>query len=107
MLGDTRLRSRSWLDRQGIAWRSSATGRASTTAGISHRPSRLSGRMDEQGYQVLRGAVDAQTIDAYTREREAARDGLLARERGAEHVELLAQASEDAGAVDPYAIVGA
>jgi Phytanoyl-CoA dioxygenase (PhyH) len=63
--------------------------------------------MDEQGYQVLRGAVDAQTIDAYTREREAARDGLLARELGAEHVELLAQASEDAGAVDPYAIVGA
>jgi len=63
--------------------------------------------MDEQGYQVLRGAVPAETIDAYTRERQAARDGLLARERGADHVELLSQAGADAGAVDPYAIVHA
>ncbi|WP_445149462.1 phytanoyl-CoA dioxygenase family protein [Baekduia sp. Peel2402] len=63
--------------------------------------------MDEQGYQVHRGAVAAETIEAYGREREAVREGLLARERGAEHVELLSQASEDAGAVDPYAIVHA
>jgi hypothetical protein len=63
--------------------------------------------MDDQGYEVLRGAVAAETIDAYAREREAARDGLLARARGGENVELLANAGEDAGAVDPYAIVNA
>jgi hypothetical protein len=63
--------------------------------------------MDDQGIHVLRGAVAAEAIEAYTHEREAARDGLLAREPGGAHVELLAQATPDAGAVDPYAIVHA
>src|SRR5262245_4978341 len=43
MLGAARSRSRSWLDRQGIGWRSSAARRAITAARISHQPSRLGG----------------------------------------------------------------
>lgn len=60
--------------------------------------------MDEQGYELLRGAVEAAAIDAYTRERAEAMDGLLVREHGAEHVELASQAHGEAGAIDPYAV---
>jgi hypothetical protein len=61
--------------------------------------------MDDQGYQVLTGATTPDAIEAYTRGRASAIDGLLVRERGGSQVELASSASDDAGAVDPYAIV--
>jgi hypothetical protein len=61
--------------------------------------------MDDTGYQVLTGAVTPDAIEAYARGRASAIEGLLARERGGSQVELASSASDDAGAVDPYAVV--
>lgn len=72
--------------------------------------------MDEQrrewerdGYLVLREAVARETLDAYAGELAAARDGLLVRAPGDEHVSLATQHAEGAaaGVIDPYAISGA
>jgi hypothetical protein len=63
--------------------------------------------MDEQGYQVLTGAVTAETIDAYAHERAEARDALLVREGGNGQVDLASRAQGEAGAVDPYAVLPA
>lgn len=63
--------------------------------------------MDDRGYEVLRGAVDAETIAAYARERAEAGDGLLVREGAGGQVDLASRAQGQTGAVDPYAIVEA
>jgi hypothetical protein len=63
--------------------------------------------MDERGYQLLAGAVTADAIDAYARERAEAHDGLLVREGATGLVELASRAHGAAGAVDPYAILPA
>lgn len=63
--------------------------------------------MDDRGYEVLTGAVTAETIAAYAHERAEARDALLVREGGDGPVELASRAEGEAGAVDPYAILPA
>lgn len=63
--------------------------------------------MDDRGYQVLPDAATPEALSAYASERARAGDGLLVREPGAEHVELMSRASPDAGAIDPYAILDA
>lgn len=63
--------------------------------------------MDERGYEVLRGVVPAETIEAYGLQRAAAGEGLLVREGGLGPVELVSRAQGEAGAVDPYAILEA
>jgi hypothetical protein len=61
------------------------------------------------GYQVLTQAVAPELLAAYAQQRAAALDGLLARRRDVQRVELLTQVpdGEAAGAIDPYAIVDA
>jgi hypothetical protein len=63
--------------------------------------------MDEPGYELLRGAASAETVDAYARERAEARDALLVRPGAQGQVELASRAGAEAGAVDPYAILPA
>jgi Phytanoyl-CoA dioxygenase (PhyH) len=65
--------------------------------------------LQADGYQVLTQAVPPELLAAYAEERAAARDGLLARRRDVQRVELLTQVpdGEPAGAIDPYAIVDA
>jgi hypothetical protein len=63
---------------------------------------------EQDGYAVLPGAAPQDALAAYAEQRAAARDGLLVRRPGADHVELATSVSDDqAGAVDPYAIVDA
>jgi hypothetical protein len=63
--------------------------------------------MDDRGYELLRGAVGAEAIEAYARARAEAGDGLLVREGAGGQVELASRAQGEAGAVDPYAILDA
>jgi hypothetical protein len=64
---------------------------------------------DKEGYVVLRGAAPADAFAAYPDELAAARDGLLVRVPGEDHVSLATRHGPDepAGAIDPYAIVAA
>jgi hypothetical protein len=66
---------------------------------------------ERDGYVVLRGAAPTEQITAYAHELAAARDGLLVRSPGDEHVSLATtvQPSDDrpTGAVDPYALSAA
>jgi hypothetical protein len=62
------------------------------------------GEWERDGFLVLRGAASEAAIGEYAQELAADRSGLLVREPGAEHVSLATQATEDAAAVDPYAI---
>jgi hypothetical protein len=64
---------------------------------------------ERDGYVVLRGAVPTEQIAAYAQELTAARDGLLVRGPGDEHVSLATTTSQSpddhpTGAVDPYAL---
>lgn len=61
--------------------------------------------MEETGYELLNGAVPAETIDAYARERADAGDGLLVRAGASGQVDLPSRAQGDTGAVDPYAVL--
>jgi hypothetical protein len=67
---------------------------------------------EQDGYVVLRGAAPAEQIGVYAEELAAARDGLLVRGPGDEHVSLAVTAWESSddrptGAVDPYALSAA
>jgi hypothetical protein len=62
------------------------------------------GEWERDGFLVLRGAASEAAIGDYAKELAADRSGLLVREPGAEQVSLATQATEDAAAVDPYAI---
>jgi hypothetical protein len=61
---------------------------------------------ERDGYVVLRGAAPTGWIAAYAQELADAREGLLVRGPGDDHVSLAAQAPDDrsTGAVDPYAL---
>jgi hypothetical protein len=61
---------------------------------------------ERDGYVVLRGAAPTAQIAAYAQQLADARDGLLVRGPGDEHVSLAAQAPDDrsTGVVDPYAL---
>jgi hypothetical protein len=60
---------------------------------------------DQDGYVVLRGAVPADAVAAYTQDIARVREGLLVRAPGDEHASLAVHAEPDAaGAIDPYAI---
>jgi hypothetical protein len=67
---------------------------------------------ERDGYVVLRGAAPTEQIAIYVRELAAARDGLLVRRPGDDHVSLATTASQSpddrsVGAVDPYALSSA
>ncbi len=64
---------------------------------------------ERDGYVVLRGAAPIDQLAAYAHELETARDGLLVRGPGDEHVSLAAATigpthDHPTGAVDPYAL---
>jgi hypothetical protein len=62
---------------------------------------------ERDGYVVLRGVGSAAQIAGYAEELAAARDGLLVRGPGDEHVSLASAVTGGAGAVDPYALSAA